>query len=133
MNDKVSKLYVMLELWCVFLWFMLDGFWLLEWKIPTYVFSGAALWVAFAMFFWIRKEITVILVACADVSWLLFNICWAIGDLDKVPRFLTLAKTFFLLGIGMCTIAFGTAPVGQRLSTLVLSRIRILNFFRPSC
>ncbi len=128
MNDT-SKTYTVLELLCVFFWFLLDGFWLMEWRVAAYAFSALALATAGLMFFFIKHELTLILVACADASWLLCNITWAIGDLSHLPSSLMAAKIIFFIGLALCLCAFYTTDSRKTLSTLILGRLRIMKFF----
>lgn len=131
MNDR-SKTYVMLEILCVFFWFLLDGFWLLEWKILTYGFSVIAIITAILMFFYIKRERVVVLIACADTTWLLLNILWAVGDLSHIEGAINTARILFFMGGLLCFIAFLSADVSKRMYVLVLSRLRILKFFERS-
>ncbi len=127
--DSSSKKYTALEIACVFCWFLLDGFWLLEWKLLTYAFSVIAVTFGAAMFMYIKHERVVVLVACADTTWLLLNILWAIGDLSKLSMALYSAKVLFLVAFLFCVAAFFASEVKSSLSSLVLSRLRILKFF----
>jgi hypothetical protein len=127
--DSKTRAYTILEILCVFFWFLLDGFWLLEWKYLTYAFSVIAVATAFLMFRFIKKERVIVLVACADTSWLILNILWAIGDLSKIQQALFAAKILFLVGGIFCLIAFCASEASKRLHILVLSRLRILKFF----
>jgi hypothetical protein len=127
--DSRARVYTILEILCVLFWFLLDGFWLLEWKILTYAFSVIAIATAFLMFRYIKKERVIVLVACADTSWLVLNILWAIGDLSKIHAALLLAKAFFLVGGIFCVVAFCASEASKRLHVLILSRLRILKFF----
>ena len=120
----------MLEILCVFFWFLLDGFWLMEWKFLTYGFSVIAIATAFLMFRFIKKERVIILIACADTSWLTLNILWAIDDLSKVHPALVAAKGLFLVGGLFCVLAFCASDSAKGLNALVLSRLRILKFFQ---
>lgn len=125
MKDS-SRIYKILEILCVLFWFLLDGFWLFEWEILTYIFAGIALSLALLMFACIKREAVVVLVACADVSWLLFNICWAVGDLSGTATALTMAKVLFWIGVAFCAFAFLKAEAGQKFQVMVLSRMRVL-------
>jgi hypothetical protein len=125
-----SRAFTFLELLCVFFWFLLDGFWLLEWKFLTYAFSVVAIVTAFLMFWFIKKERVIVLVACADTCWLILNILWAVGDLSKIPQALLTAKIFFVIGGIFCFAAFCVSEARERLHFLVLSRLRILKFFQ---
>jgi len=128
MNDS-SKTYAALELSCVFFWFLFDGFWLMEWKIAAYVFCGLALTTVAMMFFFIKRELALILVACADASWLVCNVTWAIGDLSHIAEAFVAAKAAFFVGLALCGCALLATDARKRLSALILSRIRIVRHF----
>jgi hypothetical protein len=128
--ESQARIYTILEILCVFFWFLLDGFWLMEWKLLTYAFSVIALATAFLMFRFIKKERVIILIACADTSWLLLNVLWAVGDLSKVHNALVVAKALFLVGGLFCILAFCASESTKRLQLLILSRLRILKFFQ---
>ena len=128
--NSESQVYTILEILCVLFWFLLDGFWLMEWKLLTYAFSVIALLTAALMFVFIKRQRVVVLIACADTSWLLLNVLWAVGDLSKVPRALVAAKTLFLVGGLFCLLAFYVSDSSKRLQLLILSRLRILKFFQ---
>jgi hypothetical protein len=129
-TNRPQKTYTILEILCVLFWFLLDGFWLLEWKFLTYFFSVIAFLTAFVMFRFIKKERVLVLVACADTSWLILNILWAIGDFTKIPQATIAAKIFFAVGCAFCFVAFFVSEAGERLQFLILSRLRILKFFQ---
>ncbi len=124
-----AKTYTVLEILCVFFWFLLDGFWLMEWKLMTYGFSVLAVATACLMFRYIKRERVIVLIACADTSWLVLNILWAIGDLSKVHSALLAAKALFFVGGLFCFLAFCATETSRRLHVLILSRLRILKFF----
>ena len=128
-DNSKSQTYIVLEILCVFFWFLLDGFWLMEWKLLTHWSSAIAIALGCAMFFFIRKDKVVILVACADMCWLLFNVLWAVGDLEKIPKAVYAAKLLFLAGGLFCIAAFSVADARKRLQTLILSRLRIMKYF----
>jgi hypothetical protein len=132
LKSESTNTYTVLEILCVLFWFLLDGFWLLEWKSLTYFFSCLALLTAFTMFFYVKHERVIVLIACADTSWLVLNILWAAGDLSHVKPALIGAKILFWIGILFCAIAFGVSEHGKKLSVLVLSRLRILKYFERS-
>ncbi|HUS36078.1 MAG TPA: hypothetical protein VM680_12075 [Verrucomicrobiae bacterium] len=93
-------------------------------------FSVIALATAALMFRFIKRERVIVLVACADTSWLLLNVLWALGDLSKVHQAIIGAKILFLLGGLFCFGAFWASESHKRLHVLVLSRMRILKFFQ---
>lgn len=105
---------------------------MLEWKFLTYAFSVIAIATAFLMFRFIKRERVIVLIACADTSWLLLNILWAIGDLSKIHEALLAAKALFLVGSLLCFVAFCASDSSKRLQILILSRLRILKFFERS-
>lgn len=121
--------YTVLELLCVFCWFVLDGFWLMEWTTMTYLFSAFAILFALVMFAYIKREPVIIIIALADTSWLVCNISWAIGDLSKIHSALILAKAIFFTGLGLCLLAFLVSGARIQLSELILSRLRIMKYF----
>ena len=84
------------------------------------------------MFRFIKRERVIVLIACADTSWLLLNILWAIGDLSKVHHALLVAKSLFLVGGLFCFWAYCATESSRRLHVLVLSRLRILKFFQKT-
>lgn len=129
-QNSESQTYTVLEILCVFFWFLLDGFWLMEWKFLTYIFSVIAIATAFLMFRFIKRERVIVLIACADTSWLMLNILWAIGDLSKVHPALLIAKSLFLVGGLFCFWAYCATESNRRLHLLILSRLRILKFFQ---
>jgi hypothetical protein len=129
-TNRSQKIYTILEILCVLFWFLLDGFWLLEWKFLTCFFSVIAILTAFVMFRFIKKERVLVLVACADTSWLILNILWAIGDFTRIPQATISAKIFFAIGCAFCFVAFCVSEAGERLQFLILSRLRILKFFQ---
>src|SRR5262245_61193087 len=124
-----SNRYTVLELLCVFCWFVLDGFWLLEAPLVTYTFSALSAAFAVTMFFYIERKKALILVACADSCWLACNILWAVGDLSHVARALIAAKLMFFVGLAFCAGAYQASDPGKRLSALVLSRLRVMKYF----
>jgi hypothetical protein len=119
-----------LEILCVLFWFLLDGFWLMEWKFLTYGFSVIAMATALLMFRYIKRERVLVLIACADTSWLLLNILWAVGDLSKIHHALVAAKMLFVVGAMFCFLAFCATESSKRIHLLILSRLRILKFFQ---
>jgi hypothetical protein len=126
--ERRKEMFSAVELLCVFFWFLLDGFWLMEWRVLTYAFSILALGAAGMMFLFINRQRAVVFVTCADTSWLLCNVSWAVGDLAHVPAAIRIAKALFLVGLFFCACAFHSADKRGFLS-LVLSRMRIISLF----
>jgi len=126
--DQSQKLTV-LELFCVFFWFMFDGFWLMEWMWPTYICSFISFSLAVKIFFYIDRTPLSILIAVVDTMWLSMNICWIVGDFSGTQWLISVAKVSFWLGATIFTLALLLSKSGQSLS-LVLRRLRVLRFFR---
>ena len=80
------------------------------------------------MFVYIKRELIVVLIACADTSWLLCNVTWAVGDLSHLPRWLLAAKLFFFIGLALVLCAFCASDLRNKLSVLILSRLRIMKY-----
>ena len=128
-SDSSSKKYTFLEISCVFFWFLLDAAWLYEWRLVTYACSVIAVCLGLAMFAYIKHERVVVLVCCADTSWLFLNILWAVGDLSHVRAALTASKALVVVALIFCGLAFFASDAKSALSSLILSRLRIIKFF----
>jgi len=88
----------------------MDGFWMLNQAfaakamvIPTFV-------VNLLVFRYTKRSFSQYSVVAAMNSWLLMNVCWMVGDLDKDPRPITAARVLFALGIGLLGLAVGRTP-----------------------
>lgn len=101
----------------------------MEWKSMTYGFSGITIVFAGLMFRFIKREPLIIMVACADTSWLFCNISWAVGDMDHLKPVLNFAKVIFAVGLGFVLAAFIISDWRQKLSVLILSRLRNMKYF----
>jgi hypothetical protein len=129
MNERT---YARVELGCVFCWFLLDGFWLMEWKNLTYLFSGLSIPFAVMLLIGAKREPGVILVTIADVLWLACNVLWAVADLEKLPKILTLAKFSFFTALGLWLVALAITEPAKRAGSLILRRMRVLKMFEGS-
>lgn len=118
--------HITLETLAVFFWFMLDGCWLMEWRWETYLFSVLSISVFVIALCYVRGESVVWFVALADLCWLLCNVAWAIGDLEKWPLAVLIAKWLFLAGLICCAFAF----LSSGKLDIVLRRMRLLNWLQ---
>ena len=108
------------------LWFIMDGFWMLNQAfaakamvIPTFV-------VNLLVFRYTKRSFSQYSVVAAMNSWLLMNVCWMVGDLDKDPRPITAARVLFALGIGLLGLAVGRDAMHPERLTKVLAHFRRL-------
>ncbi|MDO8496709.1 MAG: hypothetical protein Q7S43_04660 [bacterium] len=123
--EKAEKLAV-LEILCVFFWFLFDGFWLMEWMWLTYAGSLISFLLAVAIFFYLEREIVAMLIAIVDTFWLLMNIFWIVADFSKLDWALEAAKISFLIGTSVFVLAFIISASGKKFVQLLLRRLRVL-------
>ena len=121
---RAEKL-TLLELLCVFFWFLFDGFWLMEWAWATYIGSFISLVLAVAIFFYIERELVAILISVVDTFWLIVNTFWAIFDFTKIGWTHDVAKVSFWLGAVLFVLAFIVGKPGKKVFQMVLLRFRI--------
>lgn len=131
MAEREKKL-ALFETTCVVFWLLLDGFWLMQWHFLTYFSSAIAVIAGICIFFYVEKRVVPILIACADSSWLVMNILWAVGDLPDpdIVWCLTLSKIFFGLAVLFFVIAFFKSEAKTRTVNLLLRRLRLLRWFQ---
>jgi hypothetical protein len=87
------------------LWFIMDGFWMLDLANPAKAMVLPTLVVNLIVFRYTRHSFTQSAVVGAMNSWLLMNICWMIGDLNKDPKPIEVARLMFGLGVGLLLLA----------------------------
>lgn len=123
---KEAEKLAVLEILCVFFWFLFDGFWLMEWMRLTYAGSLISFSLDMAIFFYLEREILAILIAVVDTFWLLMNIFWIVADFSKLDWALEAAKISFWIGTFIFIIAFVISASGRQFVQLVLRRLRVL-------
>ena len=89
------------------LWFAMDGFWMLNVGGAAKAMVMPTLAMNLLVFRYTRRTLSQVAVVAAMNSWLLMNICWMVGDLDRDPRALIAARVLFGLGIALLIIAVG--------------------------
>jgi hypothetical protein len=108
------------------LWFIMDGFWMLNYPLPAKAMAFPTLVVNLLVFRYTKRSFGQIAVVGAMNSWLLMNISWMLSDLDKDPRLLTTARVMFGVGIALLALAVGRNVMHPQGLTAVLARFRRL-------
>ena len=123
--DQQDKL-VIVETTGSVLWFIMDGFWMLNQTLLAKAMVLPTLLLNLLVFRYTRRSFSQYSVVAAMNSWLLMNICWMIGDLDKDPRAVSGARVMFALGIVLLALAVGRNAMHPERLTKVLAQFRRL-------
>jgi hypothetical protein len=97
------------------LWFVMDGFWMLNQALPAKAMVLPTLAVNLFVFRFTKRTFGQMAVVAAMNSWLVMNILWMLGDLAGDRRPIAVARVFFVLGIVLLGAAVGwsaTRPDG---------------------
>ena len=108
------------------LWFLMDGFWMLNQALPAKAMVLPTLGVNLWVFRYTKRSFTQYAVVAAMNSWLFMNICWMIGDLDKDPKPLVVARAMFALGMLLLVLAVGRNAMHPERLTKALAHFRRL-------
>ena len=108
------------------LWFIMDGFWMLNQALPAKAIALPALLVNLLVFRYTKHSLSQFSVVAAMNSWLVMNICWMVGDLDKDPRPIVAARVMFALGTLLLIVAAGRECMHPERLTKVLAHFRRL-------
>ena len=108
------------------LWFIMDGFWMLNQALPAKAMVLPALAVNLFVFRYTKRSFSHFSVVAAMNCWLVMNICWMVGDLDKDPKPLAAARVMFVLGMVLLTLAVGRDAMHPERLTKVLAHFRRL-------
>jgi hypothetical protein len=108
------------------LWFIMDGFWMLNQAFLAKAMVLPTLLVNLLVFRYTKHSLSQVSVVAAMNSWLLMNICWMLGDLDKDPRPIMAARVMFALGIVLLMLAVGREGMQPERLTKVLAHFRRL-------
>ena len=108
------------------LWFLMDGFWMLNLALSAKAMVLPTLLVNLLVFRYTKHSFSQLSVAAAMNSWLLMNICWMVGDLNKDPRPIAAARVMFALGILFLMLAIGREGMHAERLTKVLAHFRRL-------
>ena len=108
------------------LWFIMDGLWMLNQALPAKAIVLPTLAINLLAFRYTKRSFSQYAVVAAMNSWLLMNICWMVGDLDKDPRPVTVARVMFAVGVVLLTLAVGRDAMHPKRLTKVLCHFRRL-------
>jgi hypothetical protein len=122
---------VRFEVICGVFWLLSDGSWLMEWRVANMVcgYSALAAGAAILLLLLLEERRLVPILTCgAGLSWLLFSVLWAMGDLaePKSATMLFAAKCFFFITLGWMASAFIASGWAGRTADLVLGRLRFI-------
>jgi hypothetical protein len=106
------------------LWFVMDGFWMLNLAVPAKVMILPTLVVNLFVFRYTKRSFSQLSVVAAMNSWLVMNIFWMIGDLDRDPKLIAVARVLFVLGIVLLALAIGWGATRPEGLTRVLAPFR---------
>ena len=106
------------------LWFLMDGFWMLNQAGAAKLMVLPTLVVNLIAFRYTPRSLSQYAVVAAMNAWLVMNICWMVGDLDKDPRPLAIARVMFALGVGLLALAVGRNAMHPERLRQVLAHFR---------
>ena len=89
------------------LWFVMDGLWMLNQGGGAKGMIAPALAVNLYVYRYTPRSFSQFAVVSAMNSWLLMNVFWMVGDLDKDARALGWARVFFVAGMVLLAAAVG--------------------------
>ena len=125
--DQRDKL-VLVETIGSVLWFMMDGLWMLNQALGAKAMVLPTLAVNLFVFRYTKHSFSQISIVAAMNSWLIMNIFWMLGDLDKDPRLIGIARVTFLAGMILLGLAIGRDAFDPERRMQVLARFRRLRF-----
>jgi hypothetical protein len=108
------------------LWFVMDGCWMMNQALLAKAMIGPTAAINLLVFRYTRRSFAHIAVVAAMNSWLAMNVLWMLGDLDKDPRYIAVARMMFMFGIGLLAMAVGRSGMQAGNLTRVLSHFRRL-------
>jgi hypothetical protein len=108
------------------LWFVMDGFWLLNQALPAKAMVLPTLAINLLIFRFTKRSFSQMSVAAAMNSWLIMNTFWMLGDLDKDLRLVAIARVMFVLGLVLLALAVARDATRPEGLTKVLAHFRRL-------
>ena len=108
------------------LWFIMDGLWMLNQAYFAKAMVLPTLFVNLWVFRYTRPTFSQFAVVGAMNSWLVMNICWMMGDLDKDPKPLEFARIMFAVGIALLALAVARNAMQPEALSKVLTHFRRL-------
>jgi hypothetical protein len=106
------------------LWFVMDGFWMLNLALPAKAMVLPTLVVNLLAFRFAKRSFSHMAVVAAMNSWLVMNILWMLGDLARDPRPIAVARVMFALGIVLLVLAIGWGATRSEGLTKVFAHFR---------
>ena len=125
MDHQLDK-QVLVETIGSILWFVMDGFWMLNQAIPAKAMIVPIILVNLFVFRYTKPSLSPYAVVAAMNSWLVMNICWMVGDLDKNPAPVAIARGTFLLGMAFLVLAVAKDAGNPERLAKVLAHFRRL-------
>ena len=117
---------ILVETFGSVLWFVMDGLWMLNQALLAKAMVLPTLAVNLFVFRYTKRSFSQFAVVAAMNAWLLMNIFWMIGDLDKAPQFLEFARAMFASGLILLGLAIGRDSMHPERLTKLLARFRRL-------
>jgi hypothetical protein len=108
------------------LWFVMDGLWMLNQASPAKAMVLPTLAVNLFVFRYTKRSFSQFAIVAAMNAWLLMNIFWMVGDLDKNPRLIEFARALFGLGLVLLVLAIGRDAANPEALAKLLTRFRRL-------
>jgi hypothetical protein len=108
------------------LWFVMDGFWLLDQALPAKAMVLPTLAINLLIFRFTPRSFSQMSVAAAMNSWLIMNTFWMVGDLDKDQGLVAIARVMFVVGLVLLALAVARGATRPEGLTKVLTHFRRL-------
>jgi hypothetical protein len=102
----------------------MDGFWMLNLALPAKAMVLPTLAVNLLVFRFTKRSFSQLAVVAAMNSWLVMNIFWMLGDLDRDPKLVAVARVLFVLGMTLLVSAVGWGATRAERLTKVLAPFR---------
>ncbi|MBI5732572.1 hypothetical protein HY967_01260 [Candidatus Jorgensenbacteria bacterium] len=124
--DSNEKKLVFFETIGSVLWFVMDSAWMFGSVtfaelliLPSVIFN-------FAIFFYTERSFSPFAVTAAMNAWLMMNILWMVGDMERAPILVFAAKITFGIGMLFLLVAFVKSRSSREVLVSVLRRFRRL-------
>ena len=108
------------------LWFMMDGFWMLNQPLPAKAMIAPTVLVNLFVFRYVKRSFAQVAVVAAMNAWLAMNVFWMLGDLDRDPKLIGVARLLFAAGVALLLLAVARTGLQAENLTKVLSHFRRL-------
>lgn len=77
------------------LWFLMDGLWMMGWKIMPVILSFPAVVLGCLIFIYVDRTPRFLAITIAGSTWMFMDICWMIGDNFEIGIFNILSHIMF--------------------------------------